>query len=140
MVPRFLNFFLLPLHTRFFPPEEYGVLTVLMAVVGLLNVIYTFGMETSYFRFATKPGADEKKVFNAAQTIVVCISALLTLSFILFSSSFADILNVSRHENYIVWLSVIMFIDNVVSIPFARLRLQKKPVQFAFFRVSNVVI
>jgi len=140
MVPRLLNFFLFPIHTLFFRPEEYGVFTYLMSIVAVLNIVYTFGMETAYFRFATKPGADEKKVFNAAQTIVVCISALLTLSFILFSSSFADMLNMRRHENYIVWLSVIMFIDNVVSIPFARLRLQKKPVQFAFFRISNVVI
>jgi len=140
MIPRLLNFFLFPLHTSFFRPEEYGVFTYLMSVVALLNILYTFGMETAYFRFATKPGADEKKVFNVAQTVVACISALFSLSFILFATSFADLLDVSHHENYIVWLSLIMFIDNVVSIPFARLRLQKKAIQFAFFRISNVVI
>jgi O-antigen/teichoic acid export membrane protein len=140
IVPRLFNFFLLPIHTIFFLPEEYGVFTKLMSVVALLNIVYSFGMETAYFRFASKPGADEKKVFNAAQTVVISISTLLTLSFVLFSSSFADMLDINGHENYIVWLSLIMFIDNVVSIPFARLRLQKKPVQFAFFRISNVVI
>jgi len=140
MVPRLLNFFLFPIHTLFFRPEEYGVFTYLMSVVALLNIIYTFGMETAYFRFATKPGADEKRVFNVAQTVVVSISTLFSLSFIFFASSFAHLLDVSRHENYIVWLSLIMFIDNVVSIPFARLRLQKKATAFAFFRISNVVI
>ncbi len=140
MVPRLLNFLLFPIHTLFFRPEEYGVFTKLMSVVALLNIVYTFGMETAYFRFATKPGADEKKVFNAAQTVVVGISSLFSLSFVVFSSSFASLLEVSHHENYIVWLSLIMFIDNVVSIPFARLRLQKKAVSFALFRVSNVVI
>ncbi|HEV8515571.1 MAG TPA: polysaccharide biosynthesis C-terminal domain-containing protein [Cyclobacteriaceae bacterium] len=140
MVPRLLNFFLFPIHTRFFRPEEYGVFTYLMSVVALLNIVYTFGMETSYFRFATKPGADEKKVFNVAQTVVTSISAIFSLSFIFFASSFAGLLNASHHENYIIWLSLIMFIDNVVSIPFARLRLQKKPLQFAFFRISNVII
>src|SRR5258708_27835395 len=140
MVPRLLNFFLFPIHTLFFRPEEYGVFTYLMSVVALLNIVYSFGMETAYFRFATKHGADEKKVSNVAQTVVVSISSLFTLSFILFSSSFADLLNAHGHENYVVWLSSIMFIDNVVSIPFARLRLQKKAVQFSFFRISNVVI
>jgi len=139
-VPRLFNFFLLPIHTIFFRPEEYGVFTYLMSVVALLNIIYSFGMETAYFRFATKPGADEKKVFNAAQTVVVSISTLFSLSFILFASSFANLLDMSHHENYVVWLSIIMFIDNVVSIPFARLRLQKKATAFAFFRISNVVI
>src|SRR5882672_11999148 len=130
MVPRLLNFLLFPLHTQFFQPEEYGVFTKLMSVVAVLNIVYTFGMETAYFRFATKPGADEKRVFNVAQTVVTSISALFSLSFIFFASSFASLLNVSHHENYIIWLSLIMFIDNVVSIPFARLRLHKKPVQF----------
>jgi len=140
MVPRLLNFFLFPIHTLFFHPEEYGVFTKLMSVVALLNIVYTFGMETAYFRFATKPDADEKKVFNVAQTVVVSISTLFSLSFILFASSFANLLDVPHHESYLVWLSLIMFIDNVVSIPFARLRLQKKAVAFALFRISNVVI
>jgi len=140
MVPRLLNFFLFPIHTLFFRPEEYGVFTYLMSVVALLNIVYTLGMETAYFRFATKPGADEKKVFNVAQTVVVSISTLFSLSFLLFASSFADMLQVSRHQDYIVWLSLIMFIDNIVSIPFARLRLHKKALAFALFRISNVVI
>lgn len=140
MVPRLLNFFLFPIHTKFFQPEEYGVFTYLMSIVALLNIIYSFGMETAYFRFATKPGVNEKKVFNIAQTAVVSISTLLSLVFIFFASSFADLLDVQGHGNYIVWLTVIMFIDNIVSIPFARLRLQKKAMQFALFRISNVVI
>jgi O-antigen/teichoic acid export membrane protein len=140
MVPRLLNFFLFPIHTLFFRPEEYGVFTKLMSVVALLNIVYTFGMETAYFRFATKPGADENRVFNVAQTVVVTISTLFSLSFVLSASFFANILDISAHENYILWLSLIMFIDNVVSIPFARLRLQKKALAFALFRVSNVVI
>ncbi len=140
MVPRMINFFLFFIHIKFFHPAEYGVFTYLMSIVGVLNIVYTFGMETAYFRFATKPDANEKRVFNLAQTAVVSISTILSLFFILFSRSFADLLHVSGHENYIVWLAIIMFIDNVVSIPFARLRLQKKAIQFALFRISNVVL
>src|SRR5688572_26722441 len=82
IIPRFLNFLLVPLHTGVFAPAEYGVITKLLAYVGVLNTVYMFGMETAYFRFASKPGADEQKVFNIAQTVVVSISGLLTLIFI----------------------------------------------------------
>ncbi|MBS1505252.1 MAG: polysaccharide biosynthesis C-terminal domain-containing protein [Bacteroidetes bacterium] len=140
MVPRLLNFFLFPIHTAFFHPAEYGVFTKLMSVVGVLNIVYTFGMETAYFRFSTKPNADEGRIFNLAQTAVVSISTTFSLSFILFASFFAEELGIQGHEDYVIWLSLIMLIDNAVSIPFARLRLQKKPIQFAFFRISNVVI
>jgi O-antigen/teichoic acid export membrane protein len=140
MVPRLLNFILFPIHTAFFHPAEYGIFTKLMSVVALLNVIYTFGMETAYFRFATKTDADEKRIFNLAQTAVVTISTAFSVLFILFATFFAAGIGIQGHEDYVIWLSVIMFIDNIVSIPFARLRLQKKPLQFAFFRLSNVLI
>jgi O-antigen/teichoic acid export membrane protein len=135
-----LNFLLFPIHTKFFGPEEYGVFTYFMSLVALLNIVYSFGMETAYFRFATKPGADEKKIFNLAQTAVVTISTMLSLLFILSSSSITHLLNVPGHENYVIWLTGIMFIDNIVSIPFARLRLQKKAIAFSIYRISNVVI
>ena len=64
IVPRFLNFLLVRLHTAVFPPDEYGIITKLFAYVAVINIIFTFGMETAYFRFATKPGADERKIFN----------------------------------------------------------------------------
>ncbi|MBS1486361.1 MAG: polysaccharide biosynthesis C-terminal domain-containing protein [Bacteroidetes bacterium] len=140
ILPRFLNFLLVPIHTSFFHAEEYGIYTKLMALVGVLNILYSFGMETAFFRFTTKEGADPKKIFNIAQTAVTGISTVLTALLIFFSAGVAKLLSVEGHENFIVWLALIMFVDNVVSIPFARLRLEKKPLQFAFFRVSNVMI
>jgi O-antigen/teichoic acid export membrane protein len=49
-------------------------------------------------------------------------------------------MEVPGHSGLVLWLCAIMFIDAVVSIPFARLRLQKKAIQFALFRITNVVI
>ncbi len=138
MVPRFLNFLLFPLHTEIFPAAQYGVFTYLMSAVGVLNVIYTFGMETSYFRFASKPGANEKQVFNTALTAVAMISGTLSALFILGSTSLATWADVPGKPQYIVWLSLILFIDNIVAIPFARLRLEKKALRFAAFRITNV--
>jgi O-antigen/teichoic acid export membrane protein len=140
MIPRLLNFLLFPIHTKFFHAEEYGTFTYLMSLVGILNVVYSFGMETSYFRFATKAGANEKKVFQLAQTIVIGISLLISSLFLLFSSSLAYQLGIPDKPHYIVWLTGILFIDNIVAVPFARLRLQKKPIQFALYRISNVII
>lgn len=140
IVPRFLNFFLFPFHLRFFPPEEYGVFTYLMSIVAFLNVIYTFGMETAYFRYAMKPGADAKRIFNIALTAVATISFALSALFIVFSSSIANALSIGGQRDYIIWLSIILFVDNVSAIPFARLRLEKRPLQFAFFKILNVIV
>jgi O-antigen/teichoic acid export membrane protein len=140
IVPRFLNFLLFPLHTRIFAPEEYGVFTYLMSFVALLNVVFTFGMETAFFRFANRPGADPTRIFNVAQTWVMIISTGLSLVFIAFAAGISSMLGSTGHADFIVWLSAILWIDNIVAIPFARLRLQQKPLQFALYKISNVVI
>ena len=140
IIPRFLNFLLVPLHTEVFLPEEFGILSKILAYVAVFNVIYMFGMETAYFRFATKPGADEKRIFDLAQSAVVSISVLISVILILNADGISNALDVSGHSNLIIWFVLIMLIDAVVAIPFARLRLQKKAKQFAVGKILNVLI
>ena len=140
IVPRFLNFLLVPLHTSVFAPEDYGVITKLFAYVAVINIIFMFGMETAYFRFATKPGAEEKRVFNLAQTIVVSISILFSLIFIVWANPIAQFLLIPTHADLVIWLAIIMLIDAVVAIPFARLRLEKKASRFAIGKLINISI
>jgi len=141
MLPRMLNFFLVPLHTiNQFSRAEYGAITKLMAVVAVVNIVFMFGMETAFFRFATKEGADQKKVFNLAQTCVLIISIPLSVLFIVFNTSIATALKIGTHPEFITWLTLVMLVDAAVAIPFARLRLQKKAIQFATAKILNVVI
>src|SRR5689334_6040374 len=131
MVPRFLVFFLFPIYLHIFNPEEYGVFTYMMSIVAFLNVVYSFGMETTYFRFATKPGADPQRVFNIALTAVGTIGLVLSTSFILASRSLAVLLGAK--QEHIIIMSIVLFLDNVSGIPFARLRLEKKSLRFALY-------
>jgi O-antigen/teichoic acid export membrane protein len=140
IVPRFLNFLLVSLHTDVFAPDAYGVITKLFAYVAVINTLFMFGMETAYFRFASKPGADEKRVFNLAQTVVISVSGIMTIIFILLSKSIAVQLDIPNDQDIVIMLVVIMFIDAIVAIPFARLRLQKKSVLFAVGKLVNVAI
>lgn len=140
IVPRFLNFLLVPLHTDVFNPEEYGVITKLFAYVAVINIVFMFGMETAYFRFATKPGSDEKRIFNLAQTVVITISVILSLIFIVSANRLAIAVDVPGQANLIIWLVIIMFLDAIVAIPFARLRLERKAMQFAAGKLINVII
>ena len=140
IVPRALNFFLVILHTRIFLPEAYGRYINLYAWVAFINIVYLFGMETAYFRFASKEGADEQKTFRAAQTFVLMTSFWLSLLIISFSNPIAEQFHLRGHGDFIVWLTLLMFIDAAVSIPFARLRLQKKAILFAVGKLANVFL
>ncbi|MFM9837434.1 MAG: lipopolysaccharide biosynthesis protein [Cyclobacteriaceae bacterium] len=141
ILPRMLNFLLVFLHTRnTFSTEEYGVLTKLMAWVAFINVVFTFGMETAFFRFANKPGSDAKHIFNLAQTCVLLVSVPLSVLFIVLANPIAASFDIANHPEFIVWLTLIMFMDAVVAIPFARLRLEKKALQFSMVKIANVII
>ncbi|MBI3220391.1 MAG: polysaccharide biosynthesis C-terminal domain-containing protein [Bacteroidetes bacterium] len=139
--PRMLNFLLVPLHTiNTFSTAEYGIFTKLMAFVAFINVVFTFGMETAFFRFSSKPDANPKQVFNLTQTCVLLVSIPLSVIFIVFSLPISESLGVVHHPEFIVWLTLIMLTDAVVAIPFAQLRLQKKALQFALFKIVNVLV
>jgi O-antigen/teichoic acid export membrane protein len=140
ILPRVLNFFLIFLHSRIFLPESYGVYTNLYAWVAFLNIIYLFGMETAYFRFSTKPGADEASIFRGAQTFVMLIGLVLTVVILALSQPIAAYFDIPQQSNYITWLAVVMFMDAAVSIPFARLRLQKKAGLFVTAKLVNVAL
>lgn len=140
IVPRFINFLLVTLHTKVFAPEQYSVITKVFAYTAVVNTIFLFGMETAYFRFATRSDLAERKVYNLAQTIVVAISLPLTIFLVSFSDGVAGLINMEGEGQYIVWLAFIMFTDAVVSIPFARLRLQKKAVLFAVGKIANILL
>ncbi len=141
ILPRMLNFLLVPLHTiDVFSLAEYGVVTKLYAFVAFINIVFMFGMETAFFRFATKPGADAKRIFNLAQTSVLLISVPLSVIFIMFSTPIASSFRVEQHPEFITWLTIVMLTDAAVAIPFARLRLEKKAMQFASAKIINVLI
>lgn len=141
ILPRLLNFLLVPLHTiNMFGKAEYGAITKLFAFVAVVNIVYMFGMETAFFRFATKVNADVKKIFNITQTCVIAISTLLSVVLLIFATPLAAYAGVGNHPEYIVWITLTMFIDALVAIPFARLRLEKKALHFAFIKIGNVLL
>jgi O-antigen/teichoic acid export membrane protein len=141
ILPRVLNFLLVPLHTiNMFDQAQYGQITKLYAFVGVINIVYMFGMETAFFRFSTKPGADQQRIFNLSQSTVMFISILMSVIFIAFSSSIADDFHVGAHPEFITWLTLTMLVDALVAIPFARLRLEKKALTFALAKILNVLV
>jgi O-antigen/teichoic acid export membrane protein len=138
IVPRFINFLLVWIHTKSFSPADYSIITVLFAYTATINTVFLFGMETTYFRFSTKEGFDERKAYNLSQTIVIAISLPLSLLLIFFSPNVAEWINLPGKGDYIVWLALIMLTDAIVAIPFARLRLQKRALMFAAGKLINI--
>lgn len=141
IVGRALNFLLVPIYTAVFHPAEYGIVTYLYAFVAFFNILYTYGLETAFFRYANKPDADRKNLYNQVLSIIICTSVVFTGLIVLASGTIADYLEYTEEqEKYIIWLAIILAIDAIVAIPFARLRLEGKAVKFASIKFVNILI
>ena len=140
IVPRFLNYALLtPFYTRIFETGEYGIVTELYAYMVILLVILTYGMETGYFRFASRENQPEK-VYSTALGSILITSLLFILAIILFNQQIADVMKYSDNKEYILFFSLIISIDACTAIPFAKLRREERGLKFALIKIINVVV
>ncbi|TXK46032.1 oligosaccharide flippase family protein [Pontibacter qinzhouensis] len=140
IIGRVLNYLLVPVYTKAFLPEAYGVVTYLYSFVALFNVLYTYGMETAFFRFANKPGTDQRELYNKVLSLIGSSSLIFTAILLLASGPIANFIGFPERQEYIVWLAIVLAIDAIATIPFAWLRLQNKAVKFASIKLINIVL
>ncbi|MDX9771802.1 MAG: oligosaccharide flippase family protein [Bacteroidales bacterium] len=140
VVPRFLNYALLtPFYTYILGREQYGIITELYAWMVLALVILTYGMETTYFRFAGKK-AEAKDVYGTALISLFTTSVLFIVSILLFINPVSAFLGYEQHPEYIRMFSWIVAIDAFSAIPFAWLRNNNKPGIFSIIKIINVIV
>ena len=138
VVGRLLNYLLVPLYTRYFLPAEYGVVTELYAYVAFLVVMLTYGMETAFFRFSKKE--ETAKVYSTTLISLLISSVVFVGLIFLNSSAISQWLGYANHPEYIQFFALIIGMDAVASISFAKLREQDKAMCFAFIRIVNIMI
>ncbi|GAA4412553.1 oligosaccharide flippase family protein [Nibrella viscosa] len=138
---RMLNYALVPLHTYVFRrPGELASNVEFYSYVAVLLVLYTLGLETAFFRFAARKPEDRINVFNDTLSIVLAISVLATTAIILLAPQITQALGYPGQEMFVSWVALIVGIDAVMAIPFARLRVENKTKRFVKARLLNIFI
>jgi O-antigen/teichoic acid export membrane protein len=141
IVGRVLNFLLTPLYTGRFAPAAFGIVTGLFAYVSFLNVLFTYGMETAYFRFANRPGTDRQELYDRVLTLLILSSVVLTAALMALAPTLTALLDIPPgNERYARWMALVLGLDAVAALPFARLRLESKAVKFAAVRMANILL
>jgi O-antigen/teichoic acid export membrane protein len=137
---RALAWLIAPFHTHVFHPSDYGIISELYAYVAFINVIFMYGMETAFFRFATKSKDDADKIFSTAMYSLLVTTSFFVAVLWMFSGKLAEALQYPDMGFMVVMLAFIMGLDALANIPFAKLRLEGKPLQYVFVKAFNVVV
>ena len=134
---RFLNYLLVPLYTSNISAASggYGIITNLYAYTALLLVILTYGMETTFFRYANKTNEDPQKVYSSTLIMVGFTSLLFIVLVSIFLQPISGVMGYSDHSSYVWVMAATVTIDAFQCIPFAYLRYKKRPIKFAALKL-----
>ncbi len=139
VIGRLLNYLLVPLYTRYFLPEEYGIVTEVYAYVAFIIIILTYGFETAFFRFSKKE-KNIKSVYSTALISLIISSFAFILLMFYASSSIANFLGYGIESRFIQWFALIVGLDAISSISFAKLRQEEKAIRFTTIKLLSIVI
>lgn len=136
---RFLNYLLTPYLTAQLSGPAYGEMTIVYSAIPFLNVIFTYGLETAYFRYVQKK-EHEEDVYNTATVSLIVSTFFLTGLMLLMRQPMADLLRIEKHPEYITWSAFIIAFDSLSALAFARLRFENRPRKFAFIRIAGILV
>ncbi len=139
IVARFLFYLLTPYLTLTLSTTGYGEMNILYAAIPFLNVIFTYGLETAYFRFVTKEPSN-KNIFNTAMISIVFSTVIFTVLLILVKNDIAYVLRLENYPEFITYAALIIAFDTLSALPFAKLRLEQRPRKYAMIRVLTILI
>lgn len=141
IVGRFLNYLLVVLYTYVIPAEsgDYGIVSNLYAYAALFLALLTFGMETTFFRFANKQGQDDKLVYSTALRLVGGVGLGFLVIVFAFLGPISGGMGYAEHPEYVGCFAVITAMDAFQAIAFSRLRQMHRPVRFMLLKFAFII-
>ncbi|MFM2337141.1 MAG: hypothetical protein RL115_334 [Bacteroidota bacterium] len=136
---RFLGYLMnLSLPLIFKEPASTAAVTQVYAIIPFLNVLFTYGLETAYFRFAKE--VDEQKLYNTLSVSIIVSTFFFTAVLLLFGHQLALVAGLEDHPSFTQLMAGIIFFDTISTLAFARLRKENRPKMYAFARLLGVVV
>ena len=136
---KFINYLLTPYLTYTLAnASDYGKMGIIYSAIPIFNILFTYGFETAYFRFASKP--EYKSTIYSTASLSLFFSTILFTILLWFNQPvLAGITGLAAFPKMIQLSIVIIALDAFSTIPFARLREQGRPKKFAFVRVCGII-
>ncbi|MFZ1784119.1 MAG: polysaccharide biosynthesis C-terminal domain-containing protein [Ferruginibacter sp.] len=119
-------------------PEKTADLVQVYTIIPFLNVLYAYGLETAYFRFSQTH--DKQKLYNTLSLSLLFSSIFFTVVLLLSKDLLVSAADLNNHPDYVLWMIAIIAVDNLNTLPFAKLRQENRPKRYAFARVAGIVV
>lgn len=136
---RFLGYIMnMALPFLFVQPAVTADLTQVYALIPFLNILFTYGVETAYFRYTKE--FDRTTLFNTLFTSIIISTVVLVAGVYVSIPLLSKATGLSEHPDYLYWMLGILFFDTLATLPFARLRQENRPQKYAVVRLTGIAI
>ncbi len=142
VVGRFITFLLVPFYTNTLVKADYGIVILVYSFVAFLNAVFTFGLEPAYMRFvADADNSRRNRVFSTSLWFIGIASIVFAAVIIALRGQVQEAMSFSDASGLIVPLAVAMVaLDAFNVIPFAAMRMERRPRLFAIIKLVSIVI
>ncbi|TAE52650.1 MAG: polysaccharide biosynthesis protein [Bacteroidetes bacterium] len=142
ILARLMNLLLTPLYTNnpdLISQADFGSYINLYAFVAFVNVLLSFGMETTFFRYV-QDSKDAPRTYALTFSWVALVSLAFTCIALPLYTSIANIMGYGERPELLLLLAGIVVLDALASIPLAKLRHEDRTRWFATITLTNVMI
>ncbi|MBN1782955.1 oligosaccharide flippase family protein [bacterium] len=149
ILSRFITFLLLPLYTHILPKNEYGVVGIFFTYIGILFIVYTYGLSSAFFRFYLAKDRQEERdrVFSTSFFALIITSLALSGLIMTFASPISKMIfsqgvqQISVSLPFLVRMAaVILFFDSIGLLGFLVLLSEERSVTFAILKLCFVLV
>ena len=141
---RFLSFLLTPIYSNLLFGTEYEFIIYIYSLLAFVNILYSFGMETAFFRFYSLENEEQaKKVFTQSFFFINIISLAFTVIIVFSSDMIAGMIADPEltSAGYLIRLAAfIPFFDALILIPMGYMRMTNQAKKFAAIRFAMIFI
>ena len=139
VIIRLFPFIIAPFVTERFGPSALAPFIDFYSVAGIIIVLLSHGMETTFFRFAEKI-EDSKKLISTATLSVITVSLIFVIFSYLFRSDLAAAFKTPDQVNLLTLIVIVLGLDGLSTMPFVILRKTGRPKKFAIIKIINGVV
>lgn len=136
MIGRLLNWLLMPFYIRTITTQEYGAIVNIYGIISILLVLFTYGLETGFFRFSRLKQSDT--VYKTSIIMLAVTSSLFVLFMALFSPVISTAYYDSQYSASLFLMGLIVAFDSFLAIPFANLRLHNRSLRFGIIKLFSI--
>ncbi len=124
---KLITYLLIPFLSQYISPADFGNISIIYAYIAILNIIYSYGMELTFFRF----GIEKSKKIKTLICYTTIFFSIITFFFLRQIHGCSD---------YALLIVFILAIDTLNLIPFAELKNDRNLKKYSILQFSQTLL